>query len=260
MLHASLKIYAALPGWSHGGHSLWRLSSQRPGAENGVHIRLELDLQVILVHLDLPDDELQIIALQGVLTENVPKDLHGGACRPVHLDDGIALVREHVDLVADALDLLLQVGLQLVIGLRQQLLLLRVLHEIPDTLALGDLQLLLEIGEYLRQPVGALLRLLHILPLPGQILVEPRQHIRRALHHLPDISFQQLVQLVSADVVGGTARPSPAMVGTAGVGAFQIAAAHGEHGAAAVPAYQKAGVHIVVLLYPPVVGGGALLP
>ena len=73
MLHASLKIYAALPGWSHGGHSLWRLSSQRPGAENGVHIRLELDLQVILVHLDLPDDELQIIALQGVLTENVPK-------------------------------------------------------------------------------------------------------------------------------------------------------------------------------------------
>ncbi len=107
MLRASLKIYAALPGWSHGGHSLWLLSRQRPGAEDGVHIRLELDLQVILVHLDLPDDELQIIALQGVLTENVPKDLHGGACRPVHLDDGVALVREHVDLVSDALDLLL---------------------------------------------------------------------------------------------------------------------------------------------------------
>lgn len=139
---------------------------------------------------------------------------------PVHLDDGVPFVREHLDLVADALDLFLKVGLQFVIGLRQKFLLLRVLHEIPDALALGDLQLLLEIGEYLRQPVGALLRLLHILLLPGQILVEPRQHIRRVLHHLPDIGFQQLVQLIGADVVGGAARPAPPVVGAAGVGAF----------------------------------------
>ena len=57
------------------------------------------------------------MALQGVLAENVLKALHGGAGGPVHLDDGVALVREHIDLVPDALDLFLQVGLQLVIGL-----------------------------------------------------------------------------------------------------------------------------------------------
>lgn len=142
------------------------------------------------------------------LAENVLKDLHGGAGGPVHLDDGVALVREHIDLVPDALDPFLQVALQFVVGLLQDVLLIRVFHQIPDALTLGDLQLLLEIGQHLRQPVGTLLRLLHILLLPGQILVEPRQHIRRVLHHLPDIGFQQLVQLVGTDMVGGA--PGPA--------------------------------------------------
>ena len=77
-----LKICSVLPGRGHGGHGLLLLHRQRPGAEDGVHIRLELDLQVILVHLDLPDDELQVVALQGVLAENVLKDLHGGAGAP----------------------------------------------------------------------------------------------------------------------------------------------------------------------------------
>ena len=50
------------------------------------------------------------------------------------------------------------------------------------------------------------------------------------------------------------------MVGAAGVGGTQIPAAHGKHGAAAVPAEQEAGVHVVVLLHAPVIGGGTLLP
>lgn len=82
MLHASLKIYAALPSRCQGGHGLRLLRRQRPGAEDGVHIRLELDLQVILIDLDLFDDELQVVALQGVLAENVPKDFHGRCVPP----------------------------------------------------------------------------------------------------------------------------------------------------------------------------------
>lgn len=48
--------------------------------------------------------------------------------------------------------------------------------------------------------------------------------------------------------MGGTACPVTAVVGAAGVGRFLIAAAHGEHGCAAVAAGEKAGVHIVILL------------
>ena len=150
--------------------------------------------------------------------------------------------------------------LQLVVGLLQELLLVGVLHQVPDALALGDLQLLLEVSEHLRQMVGALLGLGHVLPLPGQVLIEPLDHAGRVLHHLPDIALEQLVQLIGPDVVGGAALPPPAVVGAAGVGRAQVSPAHGKQGGPAVPADQEAGVHVVVLLHPPVVGDGALLP
>ena len=162
--------------------------------------------------------------------------------------------------MADALDSLLQVLLQLVVGLLQELLLVRVLHQIPDALPLGNLQLLLELLQYLRQVVRALLGPGHVLLLMGQVLVEPLEHVLGVVHHLLDVAFQKLVQLVRADVVGGAAGASPPVVGAAGVSAPQVAAAHGEHGGPAVPAHQETGVHVVVLLHPPVVGGGALLP
>ena len=80
------------------------------------------------------------------------------------------------------------------------------------------------------------------------------------LHDPPHIDFQQLVQLVHPDVVGAAPGTAPAVVGAAGVGGTQIPAAHGKHGAAAVPAEQEAGVHVIILLHAPVIGGGTLLP
>ena len=80
------------------------------------------------------------------------------------------------------------------------------------------------------------------------------------LHDPPHIDFQQFIQLVHPDVVGAAPGTAPAVVGAAGVGGTQIPAAHGKHGAAAVPAEQKTGVHVVVLLHAPVIGGGTLLP
>ena len=124
MLHAVLKIYGVL---------------QRTRPQDGIDIGLQLDLQMILKDLDLPDDKLQIIALERVLVQNVGKDIHRCAGGTVDLNDGIALVRQHINLVANALDLLLQLGLKFIIGLFQQLFLIGVLHQVADALALGRL-------------------------------------------------------------------------------------------------------------------------
>ena len=158
------------------------------------------------------------------------------------------------------LDLLLQVGFQLVIGLRQKLLLIRVLYHIPDALPLGGFQLLPQLLHDLGQMVGGLLGFHHIGILPCQFGVQFFQHDMGMLHDPPHIDFQQFIQLVHPDVVGAAPGTAPAVVGAAGVGGTQIPAAHGKHGAAAVPAEQEAGVHVVVLLHAPVIGGGTLLP
>ena len=60
--------------------------------------------------------------------------------------------------------------------------------------------------------------------------------------------------------MAGAAGESTAVVGAAGVGGAQLAAAHGKHGAAAVTALQKAGIDIVIDLHAAVMAGGALLP
>ena len=58
-------------------------------------------------------------------------------------------------------------------------------------------------------------------------------------------------------MVAGAARRPPAVIGAAGVGGGQVAAAHGKHRASAVTALEEAGVDVVVLLDAAVVGAGA---
>lgn len=94
---------------------------------------------MILKDLDLPDDEFQIVALERVLVQDVGKDIHRRAGGTVDLNDGIALVRQHINLVANALDLLLQIGLKFIIGFFQQIFLIGVLHQVADALAFGRL-------------------------------------------------------------------------------------------------------------------------
>ena len=130
---AGLKIY----GFLLGG-----------GLQNGIHVGLELDFQMVFIDLDVVDDQFQIITFQMVFVQNILKDFQGRPGGPVDLDDGVSLVGQQFDLVADAFNLLLQVGFQLVVGLFQQRLLVWVFHQIPDALALGDLQLFLELGQH----------------------------------------------------------------------------------------------------------------
>ena len=106
--------------------------------------------------------------------------------------------------------------------------------------------------------IGALFGLGHVLLLTGQILIETLQHVRGMFHHLPDVAFEQLVELVRPDVVRGTSRSPATVVGTAGVRTLEILAAHGEHGTAAVAADQKTRVDIVVLFDAAIVRGRAL--
>ena len=134
------------------------------------------------------------------------------------------------------------------------------LHRVPDALPLGGFQLLPQLLHDLGQMVSRLLRFHHIGILPCQFGVQFFQHGMGMLHDPPHIDFQQFVQLVHPDVVGAASGTAPAVVGAAGVGGTQIPAAHGKHGAAAVPAEQKTGIHVVVLLHAPVIGGGTLFP
>ena len=209
---------------------------------------------------DLVDQQLQIVSLQLVLFQNVAEHVDGGLGHAVDLNDGVALVGQQVDLVVDAVDLLLEVCFHLVIQRLDGDFLLRLFHDLPDALALRDLQLLGEVGQHLGEVVLRLLRFRHLLGLPLQLLVELRQHGGGAVRQLAHIVFQQLVQPVNADMMTGAALEAAPVIRPAGVGGGQIAAAHGEHGAAAVSAHQKARIHIVVLFYPPVVGGGSLFP
>lgn len=127
-----------------------------------------------------------------------------------------------------------------VLGGVDQRLLFGALHDLPDALALGDFQLFQKVIQYRIQPVGGDFRLLHLLLLPGKISVQLLQHGGGIFHHLFHIELHQRVQPVNPNVVAGAAGASPAVIGAAGVGGLYVAAAHGKHGTAAVPTFQKA--------------------
>ena len=63
MSHALLKIYGVPLNRGHGGRGLRHLLREGPAPEQAVHVGLELDLQMILIDPDLPDDELEIVPL-----------------------------------------------------------------------------------------------------------------------------------------------------------------------------------------------------
>ena len=112
------------------------------------------------------NQQLQIVSLQLVLFQNVAEHVDGGLGHAVHLNDGVALVAQQVDLMVDAVDLLLEVGFHLVIQRLDGGFLLGLFHDLPDALALRDLQLLGEVGQHRRQIVGRLLRFRHLFGLP----------------------------------------------------------------------------------------------
>lgn len=62
---------------------------------------------MIFIDEDLVDQQLQIVSLQLVLFQNVAEHVDSGLGHAVHLNDGVALVAQQVDLVVDAVDLFL---------------------------------------------------------------------------------------------------------------------------------------------------------
>ena len=98
---------------------------------------------MILIDPDFFDHQIQVIAVERRLFQNVVKYIHCRFRHAVDADDGIALVAGKFDLVLDARDTLRQLRFQLVVGFLQKCFLLRVLHDVADALALRGLQLLL---------------------------------------------------------------------------------------------------------------------
>ena len=209
---------------------------------------------------DLVDQQLQIVPLQLVLFQNVAEHVDGGLGHAVHLNDGVALIAQQVDLVVDAVDLLLEVGFHLVIQRLDGGFLLGLFHDLPDALALRHLQLLGQVSQHRCQIVGRLLRFCHLIGLALQLLVEMLEHGGRAVRQLLHIVFQQLVQPVNANMVTGPALEAASVIRPAGIGGGKVAAAHGKERTAAVAALQKAGVHIVVDFHAAIVVPAALFP
>lgn len=133
-------------------------------------------------------------------------------------------------------------------------------YQVPHPLAPGDLQFLLKLRQHLFQIGLVLLGLCHRLVLFSKVTVQLFQHAGGVVLDLSHIGLQQLVQLVHPDVMAGTGFQAAPVVLDAAVGVPEAAAAHGEHWGAAAATLQEAGVHVVVLLLAPVVGGGADLP
>ena len=127
---ARLKIYGIL---------------QLTGAQKLVDIRLKLDFEVILVDLDAVDDEPEVVSVELFLGEDVSKDVDSGFRHAVDAQDGVAPVREQVDLMGQPFDLALEGAFHLVVGFFQQRLLIGVLHDVSDALALGGLELLVQV-------------------------------------------------------------------------------------------------------------------
>ena len=144
---------------------------------------------MIFIDEDLVNQQLQIVPLQLVLFQNVAEHVDGGLGHAVHLNDGVALVAQQVDLVVDAVDLLLKVCFHLVIQRLDGGFLLGLFHDLPDALALRHLQFFGEIGQHLGEIVRRLLRFRHLLGLALQLLVELRQHGGRAVRQLAHIAF-----------------------------------------------------------------------
>lgn len=102
------------------------------------------------------DEQFQIVSLQLVLFLNVAEDVDGSLGRAVQLNDGVPLVGKQIDLVIQTVYLFLQLRLHLVIKGFQVRFVFRVLHDVPNALALGDLQFFIEIIQHLRQKPGML--------------------------------------------------------------------------------------------------------
>ena len=215
---------------------------------------------MIFIDENLVNQQLQIVPLQLVLFQNVAEHVDGGLGHAIDLNDGVALVAQQVDLVVDAVDLLLEVCFHLIIQRLDGCFLLGLFHNLPDALALRHLQFFGEVGQHLGEIVRRLLRFRHLLGLALQLLVELRQHGGRAVRQFADVAFQQLVQLINADMVAGAALETAPVIRSAGVGGGEVRAAHGEQRTAAVAALQKAGVHVVVDLHAAIVAAAALFP
>ena len=196
--------------------------------------------QMILVNRDLVYHEFQIIALHLGFVQQIIEYFKRGLGRAVDLDDRVALVGQQFDLVIQTVDLALQLSFHFVIKIAQRFLVLRVLHNVADTLPLGSLEFCRQVIQHLGQIVRRLLGFHNLIILAGQFRVQPVEHLRRAVHHTADVQTHKLVQLVHADMVAGAARSSAAMVGAAGIRRSDVRTAHREHRCAAVAALKEA--------------------
>ena len=223
-----------------------------------VDVGLELNVDAILVHRNALDQEFQILFVQPILGENGIEDFQCRTGQPIHADDVVAVIREHLQLILQALQLGRVLGFQLVVGFVDDVLLLGLAHQLCQLLLGQQLSMLLDLLDLPLQQRKRRFALLDGLLLMSHGLVQRFQHEGAVLLDAKNVLLEQRVQQIHARVVRRAALAPAPVIAAAGVRRSQICAAHGEHGAAAVAAVQESGIGIVVLPHAAIGAGGAL--
>ena len=231
----------------------------RSGAQQLVHIGFEFDVDVVFVDNDAVNNQPQVVFVQPAFGKNFVKQFDYRFRHSIDPHHRVGGIRNHCKLIGQSLNATVGFLNQRIVGFLQNLRIVRVARHIPHLLA-GKIFQLCPFRINLRLQI-----LRCALPAPGRALLmgedllQNAQHGGRIVPHLGNILLQHRIQKICPHMMGGTARQSPHMIRSAGVGFGKVFAAHGKHRAAAIPAEQESGIGVVIFLDPAVIVLGALL-
>lgn len=178
-----------------------------------------------LINGDAIHDQGDVPLVQLWLCQNVIKHFDDCFGSPVGLQKVIARINVDINLVLQAGNAVGQILFQFRICFVDNDSFVRGLSHGVDQLTLvHGLELLLAFGELTFQRVNGISNLLFPFRLLLDGILKAFQDSCGIVPDDLDIALEQLVQLVHADMVAGTAFASPAVVCAAGVGRLQIRA------------------------------------
>ena len=213
-----------------------------------------------LINGDAIHDQGDVPLVQLWLCQNVIKHFDDCFGSPVGLQKVIARINVDINLVLQTGNAVGQVLFQFRVCFVDNGSFVRGLSHGVDQLTLvHGLELLLAFGELTLQRVNGISNLLFPFRLLLDGILKAFQDSCGIVPDDLDIAFEQLVQLVHADMVAGAAFAPPAVVCAARVSGRKVGTRHGEHRRSAVSAIQKAGVIGSILFLAAVVASGTKL-
>lgn len=115
--------------------------------QQGRNVRFQLDDDAIFIDEDAVDHELQVVAVELLLMQDIVEYFKHRFRRAVHADDRVTLVGRQIDLLLQSRDTLCQIIFQLVVGFLEDAFLIGVLDDVTDALALCRFQFFLQFKE-----------------------------------------------------------------------------------------------------------------